>query len=82
MASALVEEVKKQAKCSADGPGAYMPPSAVSVEFHSQRRHATWVGGSMLASLSTFPSLAITREMYAEGRTNKQALIEQQVTAQ
>ncbi|OEH78283.1 actin-like protein [Cyclospora cayetanensis] len=55
--------------------------SAVSLDFHSQREHASWIGGSMLASLSTLPALAISKEMYAEGRANKAALIEQQVGA-
>lgn len=47
----------------------------------SQRIHAAWTGGSILSSLSTFPELAISKEQYAEGRSDKQALLETQVCA-
>ncbi|KRX02013.1 hypothetical protein PPERSA_07658 [Pseudocohnilembus persalinus] len=39
------------------------------------RRYSAWIGGSMLGSLSTFQSLAITRAEYEENPENKIALI-------
>ena len=74
-------ELLKEANEGGDTAKRYLPTSPVSLDFDSQRAHAAWVGGSMLASLSTFPSLAITREMYNEGRGDKSALIDQQVGA-
>merc|ERR1719263_1605867 len=41
----------------------------------SQRKHAAWIGGSMLASLSTFQSLAMTRQEYDDSKTNNRKLV-------
>ncbi len=39
---------------------------AICVVQDSQRRHAAWIGGSMLASLPTFGPLKVTRAEYEE----------------
>lgn len=36
-----------------------------------QRKYSAWIGGSMLGSLSTFQSLAITRAEYEENPEGK-----------
>merc|ERR1711865_363180 len=41
----------------------------------SQRKHATWIGGSMLASLSTFESLAMSRVDYEEAKNENRKLV-------
>jgi actin-related protein len=41
----------------------------------SQRKHSTWIGGSMLASLSTFQQLAMTRQEYEDSKTDGRKLV-------
>lgn len=41
----------------------------------SQRRYAAWIGGSMFASLSTFDTLAITRQEFEEGKSDVRNLV-------
>jgi actin-related protein len=41
----------------------------------SQRKHAAWIGGSMLSSLSTFQQLAMTRQEYEDSKTNNRKLV-------
>jgi actin-related protein len=41
----------------------------------SQRKHATWIGGSMLASLSTFSQLAMTRQEFEDSKTDNRKLV-------
>ena len=38
----------------------------VTVYPDSQRKFGAWIGGSMLASLSTFPQMLVTRQVYEE----------------
>ena len=46
---------------------AYMPPSVrVRVIAPPERNFATWLGGSILASLSTFQSMWVLRQVYDE----------------
>lgn len=47
---------------SALAPG----PSRVNVYPDSQRKHAAWIGGSMLGSLPTFNQIKVTRQEYEE----------------
>lgn len=57
---------------------ALVPPELekqVNVLVDSQRRHAAWIGGSMFASLSTFPQMAITRAEYDEGKADLKSLV-------
>lgn len=56
-------------------------PSSVSLVFASGRKDASWMGASMLSTLSTFPSLSIQKQQYAEGKTNKAALLDNQIGA-
>mmetsp|Transcript_1735 Transcript_1735/g.3841 ORF Transcript_1735/g.3841 Transcript_1735/m.3841 type:complete len:421 (-) Transcript_1735:59-1321(-) len=47
----------------------------VDIVVDSQRRYAPWVGGSMLASLSTFDQVAITKQEYEEGKADVRGLV-------
>lgn len=47
----------------------------VDVCVDSQRRYAAWIGGSMFASLSTFDTVAISRQDYDEGKTDLRSLV-------
>jgi actin len=40
--------------------------SAVRVIALPERKYSTWIGGSVLASLSTFQSMLMTKEQYGE----------------
>lgn len=42
------------------------PQREVAVHCDSHRRFATWIGGSMLASMSTFSLFKISHQVYAE----------------
>ncbi|CDJ50050.1 actin-like protein 7, putative [Eimeria brunetti] len=56
-------------------------PASVSLLFASGRKDAAWLGASMLCTLSTFPSLAIGKQKYSEGKADKPALIDNQIGA-
>mmetsp|Transcript_103358 Transcript_103358/g.267332 ORF Transcript_103358/g.267332 Transcript_103358/m.267332 type:complete len:408 (-) Transcript_103358:2-1225(-) len=43
----------------------------VDIGVDSQRRYAAWIGGSMFASLSTFDQVAITKQEYEEGKSDR-----------
>lgn len=43
----------------------------VDICVDSQRRYAAWIGGSMFASLSTFDQVAITKQEYEEGKSDR-----------
>ena len=47
---------------------AALAPSAMKVKVLApeERKYAVWVGGSILASLTTFPQMCVTREEYEE----------------
>ena len=45
------------------------PVREVSVHCDSHRRYATWIGGSMLASMSTFAEFKIFRKNYMDSGT-------------
>jgi len=47
----------------------------LEVVVDSQRKHGSWVGGSMLASLSTFDQLTITRSEFEEGKGENRGLV-------
>jgi actin len=42
------------------------PTMKVKVVAPEERKYAVWVGGSILASLSTFPQMVITKDEYSE----------------
>ena len=42
------------------------PTMKVKVVAPEERKYAVWVGGSILASLTTFPQMVITKEEYDE----------------
>ncbi|EGR31582.1 hypothetical protein IMG5_106340 [Ichthyophthirius multifiliis] len=46
---------------------------------NSHRRYSAWIGGSMLGSLSTFQSLAITKNEYEENSEQKLTIINKKV---
>lgn len=52
----LLHEIKKLAPAN-------MTPNVIA---HPDRRYATWIGGSLLASLSSFQSQWVTRAEYDE----------------
>jgi len=47
------------------------PIRDVKVYCDSHRRYATWIGGSMLASMSTFSQFKISRQSYMESGTKE-----------
>jgi actin len=40
------------------------PPMKIKVIARPERKYAVWIGGSILASLATFPQMVITHEEY------------------
>ncbi|CAN0383619.1 unnamed protein product, partial [Laminaria digitata] len=42
-------------------------PTSHEPGYNAQRKHAPWIGGSMLASLSPFKQLQVTRQEYEDG---------------
>jgi actin len=42
------------------------PTMKIKVVAPEERKYAVWVGGSILASLSTFPQMVITKDEYSE----------------
>merc|ERR1712226_671171 len=52
------DRLQKEIQSSAD------PGTAVSVHADSQRKCAAWIGGSMIASLSTFHHMKISKQEY------------------
>lgn len=38
--------------------------------YNSQRKHAAWIGGSIMASLDTFSSIQITKQDYEDSGAN------------
>jgi len=38
----------------------------INIVPHSQRKYASWIGGSMYASLNTFSHIQITKQEYEE----------------
>jgi len=47
----------------------------VDICVDSQRKYAAWIGGSMFASLSTFKDVAITKQEFADGRSDVRSLV-------
>jgi len=47
-------------------PDPSKPLKKISVYTDSHRRYATWIGGSMLASMSTFGEFKISQHAYKE----------------
>ena len=43
-----------------------VPTENVQLYFDSHRRYATWIGGSMISSMSTFSEYKITQQAYRE----------------
>lgn len=41
-------------------------PTTHEPGYNAQRKHAPWIGGSMLASLSPFKQLQVTRQEYED----------------
>jgi len=50
------------------------PAKVVEVYNDSHRKYATWIGGSMLASMSTFSEFKITQQAYHEA-SNKSTVL-------
>jgi actin-related protein len=46
----------------------------MEIFYDSHRRYATWIGGSMLASMSTFNEFKITQQAYREATTKSLVL--------
>lgn len=42
------------------------PTMKIKVVAPPERKYAVWIGGSILASLATFPQMVITRDEYNE----------------
>lgn len=42
------------------------PTMKIKVVAPPERKYASWIGGSILASLATFPQMSITRKEYDE----------------
>lgn len=49
--------------------------SRLDIATDSTRQHAAWIGGSMFASLSTFPNVCITKAEWEEGKGDPRALV-------
>lgn len=64
-----------EAKFGSDGGGLSVPgdvlviPNSLKRErgYSSQRKHAAWIGGSIIGSLEAYRDLKITRQEYDEG---------------
>lgn len=48
---------------------------SIDVCVDSQRHYAAWIGGSMLASLSTFDQVAVSKQEYEEGKADVRGLV-------
>ena len=69
MLGGLVDRVKAELVArAASGAEVQVIPRPVGAErgYNSQRKHAPWIGGSMLASLSTFDELRISKQEYED----------------
>ncbi|CAM9176842.1 unnamed protein product [Hapterophycus canaliculatus] len=71
----FVERLKEDLD-KASPPGASMMASVIphptshEPGYNAQRKHAPWIGGSMLASLSPFKQLQVTRQEYEDSGEN------------
>ena len=63
----LKEDLDKISPQGASSMASVIPhPTTHEPGYNAQRKHAPWIGGSMLASLSPFKQLQVTRQEYED----------------